>query len=95
MIVSAGSGLTVLPVAPASPPFWPASSSSRERPGPAEAEEVGAGVAAVGSSAPPGADPAAEKLVGTPRPLVGSNGTQPMPSKITSGHACSCPLETE
>jgi hypothetical protein len=32
---------------------------------------------------------ALSKRVSVPRLLVGSNGTQPMPRKETSGHACS------
>ncbi len=35
------------------------------------------------------------KLVGSPRLFVGSNATQPIPSKYTSDQACSCALATE
>ena len=43
----------------------------------------------------PGNTASEENVVGTPRPDVGSNGIQPMPSKYTSGQACSCELYTE
>ena len=57
--------------------------------------DVGAGVApAEGAVLPPAPELSSVNAVGTPRVAVGSNGTQPMPAKYTSGQECSWSVET-